>query len=102
VPPTRCPVTVRAVVYDRGLDAYGLSQFLPAKAITPVIALKPRRGEHPAPTGTAPHVNPQGVPLCPAGLPMRRHRCGPGGRRMYSNCPVKRPTRRSGRLQWVA
>jgi len=96
------PVTVRAVVYDSGLDAYGIYQFLQAKTITPVIALNPRRGEHPAPTGTATHVNEQGIPLCPAGLPMRRHSFGPGGRRIYYNCPVKRPTRRGGRVQWVA
>lgn len=96
------PVTVRAVVYDSGLDALGIYQFVQAKIISPVIALNPRRGEHPAPTGTAAQVNDHGVPLCPAGLPMRRHSFGPGGRRIYYNCPVKRPTRRAGRLQWVA
>jgi len=96
------PVTVRAVVYDSGLDAHGISHFVQAKAITPVIALNPRRGEHPAPTGTATHVNEQGVPLCPAELPMRRHSLGAGGRRIYYNCPVKRPTRRGGRVHWVA
>ena len=96
------PVTVRAAVYDSGLDAHGIYHFLHAKAITPIIALNPRRGEHPAPTGTATYVNADGVPLCPAGLPMRRHSYGPGGRRIYYNCPVKRPTRRAGRLQWVA
>ena len=96
------PVTVRAVVYDSGLDAYGIYQFLQAKAITPVIALHPRRGEHPAPTGTATQVNAHGVPLCPAGLPMRRHSFGPGGRRIYSNCPVKRPTHRAGQGHWIA
>jgi hypothetical protein len=96
------PVTVRAVVYDSGLDAHGIYGFVQAKAITPVIALNPRRREHPAPTGTATQVNAHGVPLCPAGLPMRRHSFGPGGRRIYYNCPVKRPTRRAGRLQWVA
>lgn len=96
------PVTVRAVVYDSGLDALGISRFVQAKTITPVIALHPRRGEHPAPTGTADHVNDHGVPLCPAGLPMRRHSFGPGGRRIDYNCPVKRPTRRGGRVQWIA
>jgi hypothetical protein len=96
------PITVRAAVYDSGLDAHGIYQFLQAKTITPVLALNPRRGEHPAPTGTATHVNEQGVPLCPAGLPMRRHSFGPGGRRIYYNCPVKRPTRRGGRVHWVA
>jgi Transposase domain (DUF772) len=96
------PVTVRAAVYDSGLDAQGIYHFLQAKAITPVIALNPRRGEHPAPTGTAAHVNDHGVPLCPAGLPMRRHSYGPGGRRIYYNCPVKRPTHRAGQGQWMA
>lgn len=96
------PVTVRAVVYDSGLDAHGIYHFVQAKAITPVIALNPRRGEHPAPTGTATHVNDHGIPLCPAGLPMRRHSFGPGGCRIYYNCPVKRPTHRGGRVQWGA
>jgi hypothetical protein len=95
-------VTVRAGVYDSGLDAHGIYEFLQAKSIAPVIALNPRRGEHPAPTGTATQVNEQGIPLCPAGLLMRRHSGGPGGRRIYYNCPVKRPTRRGGRVQWVA
>jgi hypothetical protein len=96
------PVAVRAVVYDSGLDAHGIDQFLQAKTITPIIARNPRRGDHPAPTGTATHVNDHGLPLCPAGLPMRRHSFGPGGRRIYYNCPVKRPTRRGGRVQWGA
>jgi hypothetical protein len=96
------PVTVRAVVYDSGLDAHGIYHFVQAKTITPIIALNPRRGDHPAPTGTALQVNAQGVPLCPAGLPMRRHSFGPGGRRIYYNCPVKRPTHRGGQGQWIA
>ena len=33
---------------------------------------------------------------------MRRHSFGPGGRRIYYNCPVKRPTHRGGQGQWVA
>jgi hypothetical protein len=77
------PVTVRAVVYDSGLDAHGISHFVQATTITPIIALNPRRGDHPAPTGTALQVNAQGVPLGPAGLPRRRHSFGPGGRRLY-------------------
>jgi hypothetical protein len=47
-------------------------------------------------------VNDHGIPLCPAGLPMRRHRFGPGGRRLYYNCPVKRPPHRAGQGQWRA
>ena len=96
------PVTVRAVVYDSGLDAHGVYQFLQAKTITPVIALNPRRGDQPRPTGTATQVNDHGVPLCPAGLPMRRHSDTPRQHRLYYNCPVKRPTRREGRVQWIA
>jgi hypothetical protein len=96
------PVTIRAVVYDSGLDAHGVYQFVQAKTIAPIIALNPRRGVHPTPTGTATQVNDHGIPLCPAGLPMRRHSYGPGGRRIYYNCPIKRPTRRAGRLQWIA
>ena len=96
------PVTVRAVVYDSGLDAHGIYQFLQANIITPVIALNPRRGEHPAPTGTATQVNDAGVPLCPAGVPMRRHSYAPRQHRLYYNCPGKRPTRREGRVQWIA
>jgi hypothetical protein len=96
------PVTVRAAVYDSGLDAHGIYQFLQAHTITPVIALNPRRGEHPAPTGTATPVNEYGVPLCPAGLPMRRHSYTPGQQRLYYNCPVKRPTHREGRVHWIA
>lgn len=96
------PVTVRAAVYDSGLDAYGIYRFLQAKTITPVIALNPRRGEQPAPTGTATQVNEYGVPLCPAGVPMRRHSYAASQHRLYYNCPVKRPTHREGQVQWVA
>jgi hypothetical protein len=95
-------VTVRAAVYDSGLDAHGIYQFLQAKTITPIIALNPRRGAHPAPTGTAGQVNDAGVPLCPAGLPMRRHSHNAGQHRIYYNCPVKRPTHRAGEGQWIA
>jgi len=96
------PVTVRAAVYDSGLDAYGIYHFLQAKTITPIIALNPRRSEPPAPTGTATQVNAHGVPLCPAGLPMRRHCYNAGQHRIYYNCPVKRPTHRAGEGQWIA
>ena len=96
------PVTVRAVVYDSGLAAHGISHFLQAKTITPVMALNPRRGEHPAPTGTATQVNASGVPLGPAGLPMRRPSHNAGQHRIYYNCPVKRPTHRAGQGQWLA
>jgi hypothetical protein len=95
------PLTVRAVVYDSGQDALGIYHFVQAKHIAPVIALNPRRGEHPAATGTARQINDQGVPLCPAGLPMRRHSQDPKRSRLYYNCPVKRPTPHDGHVQWV-
>lgn len=95
------PLTVRAVVSDSGQDALGIYRFVQAKHIAPVMALHPRRGEHPTPTGTAPQVNDHGIPLCPAGLPMRRHSHDPQRARIYSNCPAKRPTRRHGRIQGV-
>lgn len=96
------PVTVWAAVYDAGLDAYGIYRFLNAKHIAPVIAPNPRRGKHPRPTGTAPQVTEDGVPLCPAGLPMRRHSADAFRHRIYYHCPVKRPTRHEGQLHWVA
>lgn len=94
-------VRVRAAVYDSGQDALGIYHFVQAKQIAPVIALNPRRAEHPAPTGTAKQVSDHGIPLCPAGLPMRRHSYNPQRSRLYYNCPVKRPTRQDGRVQWV-
>jgi hypothetical protein len=95
------PLTVHAAVYDSGQDALGIYRFVQAKHIAPVIALNPRRGEHPAPTGTATQGNDHGVPLCPAGLPMRRHSYNPQRSRLSYNCPVKRPTRQDGQVQWV-
>jgi hypothetical protein len=96
------PVTVRAVVYDSGRDAHGISQCLQANTLTPVIALNPRRGDQPRPTGTATQGDDHGVPLCPAGLPMRRHSYASRQQRLSYNCPVKRPTRREGQVQWIA
>jgi hypothetical protein len=96
------PVHVHAAVYDKGLDARGIYTFLAAKQIAPIIALNPRRGEHPTPTGTGTQVNDDGVPLCPAGLPMRRHSSDTYSHRIYYNCPVKRPTQRQGQLEWIA
>lgn len=94
-------LTVRATVYDSAQDALGIYHFLQAKHIAPVIALNSRRGEHPSPSGTASQVNDQGIPLCPAGLPMRRHSQDSKRARLYYNCPVKRSTRRHGKFQWI-
>jgi hypothetical protein len=93
--------TARAVVYDSGQDALGIYHFVQAKHLAPVIALNPRHGDHPTPSGTAKQVNDQGVPLCPAGLPMRRHSDNPKRSRLYYNCPVKRPTHQDGHVQWL-
>lgn len=94
-------IRVHAAVYDSGQDALGIYHFVQAKHIAPIIALNPRHGEYPAPSGTAKQVNDQGVSLCPGGLPMRRHSYNPKRSRLYYNCPLKRPTRRDGRVQWV-
>jgi|GEM_PF-1367842 len=91
---------VFAVGYDSGHDALGNDEFLLAKEVRPVIALNPRSGLHPTPTGTAEQVNAAGVPLCPAGLAMRRHT--QTNHRIIYNCPVKRPTHREGKHTWQA
>ncbi|HSH13827.1 MAG TPA: transposase, partial [Desulfurivibrionaceae bacterium] len=94
-------LSVHALAYDAGHDARGIYEFLLAKQIRPVIALNPRSGQHPLPSGTAQQLNDQGVPLCPAGLPMRRHSTTPSHRIVF-NCPVKRPTHRNGQHAWNA
>jgi len=91
-------VTIFAMGYDAGHDAVGNYDFLLAKQIRPVIALNPRNGMHPKPTGTAQRVNAAGVPLCPAGLEMRRHT--QTQHRIIYNCPVKRPTHDAGKHCW--
>lgn len=91
---------VFATGYDSGHDALGNYEFLLAKQIRPVIAINPRSGVHPKPTGTAEHVNSHGVPLCPAGLEMRRHT--QTDHRIIYHCPVKRPTHIEGKHVWKA
>jgi hypothetical protein len=93
-------VTIFAIGYDAGHDAVGNYEFLLAKQMRPVIALNPRSGVHSKPTGTAARVNAQGVPLCPAGLVMRRHT--QTAHRIIYNCPVKRPTHHNGQHCWQA
>ena len=93
-------LTIFAVGYDAGHDALGNYEFLLAKQIRPVIALNPRSGVHPQPTGTAERVNAEGVPLCPAGVEMRRHT--QTAHRIIYNCPVKRPTHHGGKHCWQA
>jgi Transposase domain (DUF772)/Transposase DDE domain len=93
-------VTICAMGYDAGHDAIGNYDFLVAKHMRPLIALNPRHGVHPKPTGTAERVNAAGVPLCPAGLERRRHTHT--SHRIIYNCPVKRPTHHNGKHCWQA
>ena len=94
-------LTIYAAVYDAGHDSLGNYEYLQAKQINPVIVLNPRTGQHPTPTGTAARVNDQGIPICPAGLLMRRHTQTANHRIVY-NCPVKRPTHEDGKTVWKA
>ena len=89
---------IEAVSYDSGHDALGIYEYLKAKDIKPVIALNARSG-HASASGTASSINDEGVPLCEAGLEMRRHSRGKLDRLIY-NCPVKRPTHIDGKLIW--
>ena len=90
---------IRTVVYDAGHDSLGIYQYLQDRQLQPVIVLNPRRGTPPKPSGTAQQLNDKGVPLCPAGLVMRRHGTG-DHHRIYYNCPVKRPTHQAGKTVW--
>src|SRR5262249_12117929 len=92
--------SISAAVYDSGHDGRGNYEYLLAKRIDPVIALNPRHGLPVAP-GNAQQINPDGVPLCPAHLPMRRHGTTPNHRIIF-NCPVKRPTHLEGKTVWQA
>jgi hypothetical protein len=88
-------------VYDSGHDSLGIYEYLGQRQICPVIVLNPRSGTPPKPSGTATQLNAQGVPVCPAGLVMRRHSRG-DQHRIYYNCPVKRPTHAAGKTVWQA
>lgn len=96
------PIKIKAISYDAGHDALGIYEFHAALEISSVIALNPRTGEHPNPTGTAHVVNSEGIPICPAGLLMRCCGALPSRHRITYNCPVKRPTHRDGKLIFVA
>jgi len=82
-------ISIYAASYDSGHDGLGNYQYLLARNIKPVIALNHRQGQYPKPTGTADKINKDGIPLCIAGLEMRRHT--KTQERIYFNCPVKRP-----------
>ena len=85
---------IENVVYDSGHDATGIYEYLMESHIKPIIALNPRSGTYPSPTGTAKRVNENGVPICPGGMLMRRMGFDPKRHRVYYGCPVKRPTHR--------
>jgi hypothetical protein len=91
-------LSLSAAVYDAGHDGRGIYEYLLANRISPVIALNPRHGS-PQTTGNAQLINSDGVPICPAGLPMRRHTATPHHRIIF-NCPVKRPTHLDGKTVW--
>ena len=97
----RPEMKIASGVYDAGHDALGIYQYLIDAEITPVIALNPRGAVSPAPTGTAEQVDEQGIPICPAGVKMRRHAHTKKRHRTTYNCPVKRPTRRDGKQVWT-
>jgi len=85
---------IHNAVYDCGHDATGIYEYLMESHITPIIALNPRSGTYPSPTGTAQKVDENGVPLCPGGMKMRRMSFDPKRHRIYYGCPVKRLTHR--------
>jgi len=89
-------------IYDAGHDSAGNYEYLMEDEITPVIALNPRSGIYPAPTGNAEKVDENGIPLCPAGMLMRRHAYNKLKFRIIYNCPVKRPSHKDGEHVWVA
>jgi hypothetical protein len=85
---------IQNAVYDSGHDANGIYEYLMESHIKPIIALNPRSGTYPSPTGTAKRVDENGVPICPGGKLMRRMGFDPKRHRVYYGCPVKRPTHR--------
>jgi hypothetical protein len=88
-------------VYDSGHDATGIYEYLMDSHIKPIIALNPRSGTYPSPTGTARKVDDNGVPICPGGMKMRRSGYNPKRHRIYYACPVKRPTHRNGKHMYL-
>ncbi len=87
-------------IYDAGHDALGIYEYLNDAGITPIIALNHRGA--PPPCGTTKEVNKEGIPICPAGMPYRRHTHIQKKHRIVFNCPVKRPTHRKGQHMWIA
>jgi hypothetical protein len=83
---------IKHVIYDSGHDATGIYEYLDRCQISPIIALNPRRGSHPAVSGNAERVNEEGIPICKGGSLMRRHGCDKRKHRIIYHCPIKRQT----------
>ncbi len=96
------PWQIRHGVYLAFHDGMGIYEYLDSGGITPIIAINPRATEAPAPCGTAERVNAEGIPICPAGLLMRRHTVSHKQHRITYNGPIKRPTHRNGEHLWLA
>jgi hypothetical protein len=94
-------VSFYAACYDAGHDAKGIYNYHLALNHEPVIALNPR-SENPKSTGTAKCVNKEGIPLCAAGIPMKRHHHDKKRNRIYFHCPVKRTSHENGQDIWKA
>jgi hypothetical protein len=92
---------IQNAVYDSGHDAIGIYEYVMEDDITPIIALNPRSGTYPPPTGNADKVNENGIPICPAGKLMRRNGFHKARHRIYYACPVKRPSQRNGERIWL-
>jgi len=93
---------IKYAIHDAGHDSKGNYEYLLDYEITPIIALNPRTGSYPEIAGTAQKVNEQGIPICPAGLLMRRHAFNPQKQVIIYNCPVKRPTHKDGKYIYVS
>jgi hypothetical protein len=85
---------IQYAIHDAGHDSTGNYEYLMEYGIKPIIALNPRSGTYPSPTGTADKVDENGVPLCPGGMKMRRMGFDTKRHRIYYGCPVKRLTHR--------
>jgi hypothetical protein len=92
---------IQYAIHDAGHDSTGNYEYLMEYGIKPIIALNPRSGTYPVPTGTAGKVNENGIPLCPGGKLMRRIGFDPNRHRIYYACPVKRPTHRNGEHLYI-
>ena len=93
---------IQYAIYDAGHDSTGNYEYLLDYDITPIIALNTRTGTYPNINGTTQKVNEHGIPICPAGILMRRHGFNPQKKVIMYNCPVKRPTHKDGKYIYVS